>query len=288
MSNSAEVAIAGEGNAPSPSLSEDQRAAFWAGILVHRDAARGMAARFVSRQSVEDVVDTAAVRFIESLQRPKKPKPFPADDVEFRRRFLKIVRNHAINCGHSEGSERSVHSHWGMAMEPAVGGRRAGDRELDHVFARNDHAKYDAPAPVERRPQDDVEALRGIFREHVDDLPPMQREVVSRTFFEGRKRAAVAAALGISVKTYDCHLQAAFRFLRVSLPQDALAYPELDRSVWYDIIEELCERCDAARVLRPSRKKGKRSRSEGDRSKSEGDPSKSEGAGGKNVGSAAA
>jgi len=288
MSNSAEVAIAGKREQSSRSLSEEQRAAFWAGILAHRDAARRMAARFVSRQNVEDVVDTAAVRFIESLESGTKPKPFPATDDAFRRWFLKIVRNHAINCAHSEGSKCSVHSHWGIEMEPAVGGRSAGDRELDHVFARNDHGKYDAPAPVERRPQDDVEALREIFRDHLDDLPPMQRAVISETFFEGRKRAAVAAAHGISVKTYDCHLQAAFRFLRESLPQDALAYPELDRSVWYDIIEELRERCDAARVLRPSRKKGKRSRSNGDPSKSEGDASKSEGDGGKNVGSAAA
>ena len=166
-------------------------------------------------------------------------------------------------------------------MEPSVGGRRAGDRELDHVFARNDHGKYDAPAPIEPRPQDDVEALREILLEHVNDLPPMQYEVVFQTFFEGRKRAAVAASLGISVKTYDCHRAAAFRFLGITLPQDALAYPELDRSVWYDIIEEFRERRDAASVLRPCRKKGKRSRSEGDRSKSDGDD-------GKTTGSAAA
>ena len=281
MSNSAKVAPAGKRKQSSRSLSDDQRAAFWAGILTHRDAARRMAARFVSRQIVEDVVDTAAVRFIESLERRKNPKPLLANDDAFRRLFLKIVCNHAINCAHSEGSEPSVHSHWGMAMEPAVAGRRAGDRELDHVFARNDDGKYDAPAPVERRPQDDVQALREILRDHLDDLPPMQRAVIEETFFEGRKRAAVAAAHGISVKTYDCHLQAAFRFLRASLPQDALAYPELDRSVWYDIIEEMRERCDAARVLRPARKKATRSKSEGAVSKSEGDDVK-------NVGSAAA
>ena len=73
------------------------------------------------------------------------------------------------------------------------------------------------------------------------------------------------------MKTYDCHLQAAFRFLRVSLPLDALAYPELDRSVWYDIIEELDERRGAARVLRVSRKKGERSTAAHERSNSEGE-----------------
>lgn len=280
MSNSAKVATAGEKTTSSPSLSEEQRAAFWSGILAHRDAACRMAARFVSRQNVDDVVDTAMVRFIESLERPDRPSPFPADDASFRRQFLKIVRNHAINCGHSDAAACPVHSNWGMVPEPAVGGRRAGDRELDHVFARNDHGKYDAPAPVERRPQDDLEALRDIFREHVSDLPPMQREVISRTLFDGQKRAAVAASLGISVKTYDCHREAAYRFLRMSLPLDSLAYPELDRSIWYDIFEELRDRCEA-RVRRASAKKGKRSRAEGD-------PSKSEGDGGKTGGSAAA
>ena len=85
-----------------------------------------------------------------------------------------------------------------------VGGRRAGDRELDRVFARNDHGKY-----------------------------------------------------------------------------DALAFIELDRSAWFDLIEELGERYKAARVLRVSGKKGNRSLSEGDRSMLEGN-------GGKNAGSAAA
>lgn len=276
MSNSPEVATAGKGTNSSPPLSEEQRAAFWAGILTHRDAARRMATRFVSRQSVDDVVDSAMVRFIEALERRQDPIPFPADDNAFRRQFLAIVRNHAINCGHTDAAACPVHSNWGMALEPAVGGRRAGDRELDHVFARNDDGKYDAPATVERRPQDDVEALRDILLEHVADLSMMQREVFSRTIFDGRKRAAVAASLGISVKTYDCHLQAAYRFLRISLPQDSLAYPELDRSVWYDIFEELRERRDS-RVLHASGKKGKPSRSEDDPAKSEGDAAKTGG-----------
>jgi DNA-directed RNA polymerase specialized sigma24 family protein len=274
MSNSAKVATAGKETTISPSLSDEQRAAFWAGVLAHRDAARRMAACFVSLQNVDDVVDTAMVRFIESLERANNPGSLPTEDAAFRRRFLKIVRNHAINCGHRDGIACPVHSNWGMALEPAVGGRSAGDRELDHVFARNDDGKYDAPASIERRPQDDVEALRAILREHVSDLPPMQRAVIIGTVFEGRKRAAVAASLGISVKTYDCHLQAAYRFLRMSLPQDSLAYPELDRSVWYDIFEELRERYEA-RVLHSSCKKRNASRSEGDPSKSERDGGKS-------------
>ena len=40
MCNSAEVAIAGKEGQSGPSPSEGQLAAFWAGILAHRDAAR--------------------------------------------------------------------------------------------------------------------------------------------------------------------------------------------------------------------------------------------------------
>ena len=86
MSNSAEVAIAGEGNSPSPSLSDAQLSAFWAGIVSHLDAARRMAGLFVARESVDDVVNTAAILFVESLEPPKKAR-FPKTDDEFRRRF---------------------------------------------------------------------------------------------------------------------------------------------------------------------------------------------------------
>jgi RNA polymerase sigma factor (sigma-70 family) len=273
MSNSAKVAIDGKGERPRRPLSDDERSAFWAGILRHRDAGCRMAGKFVSREIVDDVVDTAIVRFLDALERPDKTKRFPATDEHFRRWFLFIVRNHAINCAHSEGSERSVHFEWGVALEPVVAGRRAGDRELDHVFARNDQGEYDAPAPPERRPVDDAQELRKILRAWLPDLTPMQRRIVHETFFKGRKRAAVADRLGISVKTYDCHLQKAFDSLRHFLFQEALAYCEVDRSAWYDLIEELRERYDSARVLRVSRKKGKRSTTRHERSTSEGERS---------------
>ena len=91
------------------------------------------------------------------------------------------------------------------------------------------------------------------------------------TFFKGRKRAGVADRLGISVKTYDVHLQRAFCSLRHLPFQDALASTEVDRSAWYDLFEELCERYDSVRVLRVARKKGKRSTSRHERSNSEGE-----------------
>jgi hypothetical protein len=114
----------------------------------------------------------------------------------------------------------------------------------------------------------------------------MQREVMHQ-MLEGRKREDVAEALGIQPKTYDCHKLAAFTFLRMSLPQDALAYPELDRSVWYDIFEELRERGAARSRRRSSEKKGERSTLEGEPSRTGGDRSKSEGDDGKKVGSPA-
>ena len=258
MSNSAKVATAGEVDPSSPSLSEAQLSAFWAGIVSNRDAARRMAGRFVSPQSVDDVVSTAAIRFIESLQSPKKRAEFPKSDDEFRRRFLLIVRNHAIDCiRDGDGTERPIHSYWGVATEPVVGGHRIADRELDQVFARNDNGKYDAPARAELRVQDDVYLLRLILRWHLPDLPLMQARIILETFGRGRKRAEVAQRLGISVKTYDCHLQAAFHTLRQRLTQDADESKGVDRSLWYDRIEELRERYEAVRLRRASKKKAK-------------------------------
>src|SRR5689334_18703010 len=118
MSNSTDVATAGAGDYKSSSLSDTQLSAFWAGIVANLKAARAMAAQFVSRHSVDDVVNTAAILFIEWLQRPEEPAPFPATDDDFRRQFLFIVRNHAIDCvRESKKPEPPVHSHWGVAKE---------------------------------------------------------------------------------------------------------------------------------------------------------------------------
>jgi RNA polymerase sigma factor (sigma-70 family) len=265
MSSSAEVATAGEGSSLPPSLSEAQLSVFWEGIVANGDDARRMAVRFVGRQSVDDVVNTAAILFAESLQRPKKPRAFPATDDDFRRQFLVIVRNHAIDCVRdSNAAERPVHSHWAEEPEPVVGGRKVADRALDRVFARNGDGKYDAPAPAERRAKDDAGELDQILRCHLPDLSRMQREIIVETFFEKRKRAEVARRLGISVKTYDNHLQAAFRSLRQLLAKDADEFTNVDRSVWYDLIEALRERYEAARLRMPSGKRGNGSTTDGD------------------------
>ena len=267
MSNSAEVATAGAGKSPSPSLTDAQVSTFWAGIIANRAAARRMARLFVSRQNVDDVVNTAAIQFIESLQRAEKPAAFPKTEDELRGRYLAIVRNHALDCvRESESPECPVHSHWGLAQEPAVGGRKVADRDLDHVFARNDCNQYDAAAPAERCDQDISDQLERFLRRLVSKLSRMQRRVIEEGFFERRKRAEVARRLGIRVKTYDSHLQAAFRSLRHLLMQEAEASTGAERLFVYDLIDELRERGAATPLRRASGKKGKRSTPEGERS----------------------
>ena len=280
MSNSAEVATAGEGK--SSSLSDAELSAFWDGIVANGDAARAMAAQFVSRHSVDDVVHTAAINFLESLE-PRKKRRFPKTNDEFRRRFLVAVRNHAIDCVRGVRVSKNkrpnplVHSHWGVVTEPVVGGSKTGDRRLDRVFARNDDGKYDAPAPTELRAQDTIDQLDYLLRSCVDDLPPMQQKVIQQTFFEKRKRAEVARRLGKSESTYDNHLQAAFRSLRDQLEQVVELFTDIDRSLWYDFIEDLCERYEASVLRRASVKKGKRSNLKGKRSNLEGKASNLEG-----------
>src|SRR4051812_15601575 len=98
MSNSAEVAGAGSGDNSSSSLTDAQVDAFWAGVLANHDAARRMAGQYVSKHTIDDVVNTAAILFIESFSRKKKPAKYPENDEEFRRRFIAVVRNHSIDC----------------------------------------------------------------------------------------------------------------------------------------------------------------------------------------------
>jgi RNA polymerase sigma factor (sigma-70 family) len=246
MRNTPEVAAVGSENQPSSGLTEAQIAEFWAGIIANGDAARRMAAHFVPKQDAEDVAHTAAIQFIESLQRPIEPAPFPKSEEEFRRRYLAIIRNHGIDCIRDVDSpERPVRSHWGVETEPSVGGRKTADRPLDHVFARNDSGNYDAPAEDWIRPQDDVDRLHQILRHAISELPPMQRTIVTEHFLEGRKRAEVARRHGISVKTYDNALQAAFAKLRDELWEDAFEAGDVDRSIWYDRIDQLSDKYDA-------------------------------------------
>jgi hypothetical protein len=170
-----------------------------------------------------------------------------------------------------------VHSQSGVVSEPTVSGNNVADRELDSVFARNDERKYAAPAPAARREQDDVEQLRHILERHLDDLSHAQREILVESFFDEEKRADIAARRGMTESTYDNHRQAAFRALRESLAVDVEASTDIDRSIWYDRVEELIERRAARLRGHSSSKKGKRSNSKGKRGNARGEGTNAEG-----------
>ena len=277
-SNSDEIATAGEAQSPSGSLTEAQLATFWNGIVANLDAARRMAARFVKRQSVEDVVNTAAEQFVEDAQQSNKPEPFPASADRFRRTFLKMVKNHALDCVR-DGKRPAcpIHSHWGIDPEPFVGGHKLADRELDTVFARNDGGKYDAPAPTVRRAKDDLNGLHYILRSHMEDLSQTQREIIEETYFQEEARHKIAARRGISMNTYDNHRKAACRKLRESMTAVVDFCADIDLPDWYDRVEEMSKRHAARQRRRALCKKEKRSSSRGNRSDFEGNPSNFEG-----------
>ena len=128
-----------------------------------------------------------------------------------------------------------------------------------------------------RREQDEVEQLRQILERHLDDLSEPQREILVESFFEGGKRADIAAHRGITVSTYDNHRQAAFKALRESLAAEAKASTGIDRSIWYDRVEELIERRAARLQDRSSSKKGKSSTSKANAPALEANASASEG-----------
>jgi len=276
ISSSDESASAGEAQSTPGSLSEAQLATFWDGIVANLDAARRLAARFVSSQSVEDVVHTVALLFVEDAQRSTGKEPFPATADRFRRKFLTMVRNHAVDCIRGIKHPHSpVHSHWGVDEEPFVGGHNLANRELDTVFARNDHGKYDAPAPTVRRAEDDLDSLHAILRSHMEDLTQTEREIIEETCFQGEPRHKIAARRGITMNTYDNHKKAACRKLRESMMAVVYFATDIDLPDWYDRIEEMNKRHGARQRRHASRKKENRSSSGGDRSNIEGAASNS-------------
>lgn len=259
-------------------LSEAQRSACWAGIVINLDRARRMAARFVPRQSVDDVVHTAALLFVEDAERSNAPEPFPATADRFRRKFLTTVRNHALNCiRDSKPPACPVYSHWAIDPEPVVGGHNLADRELDTVFARNDRGKYDAPAPTVQRAKDDLNGLHYILRSHMEDLTEAEREIIDETYFQEETRHVIAERRGISLNTYDNQRKAGCRKLRESMMAVADFSAEIDLPDWYDRAEEMNKRCAAKQRRRACNKKEKRSKVGGDRSNFEDDPSNSRG-----------
>jgi RNA polymerase sigma factor (sigma-70 family) len=240
MRNTREVATAESGNPTTSVLTDDQLSTFWNWVVDNDKPAWNMAAHFVRKRDARDVVHTAAISFIESLQRPVSPRAFPKSEEEFRRRFLVIVRNHAIDCVRdADASERGKRFHEGVDAEPRVGGRNTPDRALDRVFARNDTRKYDAPAGAWAPDQHEVDELEEILTRALAGISQMQRNVLVETYLKGQKRAQVAARFDIRVKTYDSTLQAAFDRLRFDLDDMSFDAGELDRSAWWDRIDQL-------------------------------------------------
>jgi len=264
----------------SPMLSEAQYVTFWAGIDVNRKAACRIAARILGResQSEEDVVHTAAVLFVEDAERRSTdPEPFPASPDRFRRKFFRMVRNHALDCLR-DGKRPAcpVHSHWGIDPDPEVRGRHLADRELDTLFARNDQGNYDAPAPAVRRAKDDLDGLHHILHNHMEDLSETQREILLEAYFEEQSPDEIAARRGITLNTYHNHRKAALNKLRESLMEVVdFCNDDIDLPGWYDRVEEMNKRHSARQRRRAARKQENHSKSGGNRSRFEGDASRS-------------
>ena len=122
---------------------------------------------------------------------------------------------------------------------------------------------------VARNDQDDIDELHQILKRHLDDLSPAQGEILVERFFEEGKRADIAARRGIIESSYDNHRQTAFK-ARESLAADVEVSTGIDRSIWYDHLEELIERRAVRLRGCSSSKKGKCLNSEGKRGNSEG------------------
>src|SRR5438270_1713697 len=102
--------------------------------------------------------------------------------------------------------KRPVHSHWAEAPEPTVGGSTTADREVDPVFAPNDHGKYDAPAIAERRAYDNSDQLDRIPGVNMDALSQMQMNCLSSPTWRDGNAPDVALRQGISESTDDNRL----------------------------------------------------------------------------------
>jgi RNA polymerase sigma factor (sigma-70 family) len=255
MRNSREVATADAGDSPRRSLTDAEVDAFWTYVIATREAALRVARRFVGHVAAEDVAHTVAIRFLESLEKANGVG-FPADVDEFRGRFLHHVRHRAFDCVRDvENEDFSTHFNWGKEHQPEVRGRKLHDRALDTVFVRNDQGTHDLPAPEIPQEKDDVDELGLTLRACIYDLPEMQREIVS-DIIEGLKRKQIAKRLGISVNTYDNHVQKAFCTLREWLCDEVELFKDSDPSRWYEMIEVLQSRHEARRLQpRPRRKK---------------------------------
>ena len=112
--------------------------------------------------------------------------------------------------------------------------RIARNRRID-VFRRDKRETLDAkdPAfepPAELRPDGAAEVAErdAQVRRAMDDLPPEQRDLVRRAFYEDLSHSEIAASTGVPLGTVKSRLRLAFAKLKLTLTdpaQDAEALP---------------------------------------------------------------
>src|SRR5690348_7854010 len=196
---------------------------------------------------------------IESLQRLKKPAPFAKteDEVSISPSSGTTPSTASATTTVPNAPRRSC---WGAVREPVVGGEKSPTARSTRSSRGTTVASTTRPRP--RRDQDDVDLLHQILELHRDDPSQAPHAILAASSFEEGKRADIAARRGITDSTDDNHRQAAFKALRDSLAADVEVSTAIDRSIWYDHVEELIERQAARLRGRSSSKKGKRGNSE--------------------------
>jgi RNA polymerase sigma-70 factor (ECF subfamily) len=142
---------------------------------------------------VEDVVQNVALRLLRSLQEIK-----PQSAREFFGLAAELIRRELIDLArHFYGAE-GIGAHHDSQL---IGDSKCG------------------VTPVDDR--DDVVELEKwrAFHEHVDGLPPTEREVMGLLFYHGWKQAQVAELFGVSERTVRRWWESAIRKLNQDLQE---------------------------------------------------------------------
>ena len=107
------------------------------------------------------------------------------------------ARLNSVDDVRAEAFDRSPATRRGERHAPSP-------NEDDGVFARNDHGKYDAAAPTERRAKDDVDGRHHhILGDRLKDMSQTQLKIIVEEFRRRTKGANIAARRAISVHACD-------------------------------------------------------------------------------------
>lgn len=222
-------------------LTDEERDAFERGYRANAKEALMLARATagVTRNAAHDIVHGAIGRMIHKTV--VDGAACPADDAAFRGRFLAYVRNvsqqvaaapaQSTQCTSQESAAQR--KYWGESLAP-VSQRRVPERDLLADMDRLDqpkrkNAKHDrsqgAPwMPVRSRvgggpfwPKVD----RTVLREDLDYILKIScamlagtQQLVIEGVLDGKRRAEIAAALGMSTKTVNTHIARAKARLR--------------------------------------------------------------------------